>query len=683
VIRICLVLGLACLPWRAQAFQAAPDPAQDLLDRAYKALGAKDYERAIQSFLEALALAPDRPNVRKDLAYTYLKVGEPVAARDQFGEAMRLDPNDVHVALEYAFLCYETKERARARRIFDQIRKTGPPEARATAEQAFRNIDRALEEGISRWSEAAARTPDNFSAHHELATLAEERDELALAEKHYREAWRVRPDLRSLLLDIGRVWKAQGRVEEANAALLAASRGAEPRVAEAARELLPKRYPYLNEFRKALELDPKNTELRREMAYFLLQLGRKDEAEQEFRKITANGASDLLSVAQVGFLKLGENDVEGALPYLERVLSGTDQKLAEKVRAALNLPPELPPQAPASASGGGPVEPSDVRAMAFKSYEAGYLQDALRYLQQAHSNDPLDFEVMLKLGWAYNMAKEDDLAVRWFALARRSPQAEVAREASRAYKNLRPTQRPYQFAMWLYPMYSSRWESGFGYGQFKTEFKFKGIPVYPYVSLRLVGDTKGVAGGPLPQYLSESSIIVGGGIRTDYWHGLMLWAEAGSAISYLDRRRQDTGAALPDYRGGVAWSKGFGHLLGGESAGGFFETNADGVFISRFDNDFLMYWQNRAGYTAPVIEALGGLQIQLLMHMNLTADFRRFYWANFGEIGPGCQFRWKGWPGPLRFTVSYLHGVYTRKEGNPRGPTFNDLRIGMWYAFTR
>ena len=49
----------------------------------------------------------------------------------------------------------------------------------------------------------------------------------------------------------------QAQAERANAALLAASRGAEPRTAEAARELLPARYPYVYEFEEALsKLDP-------------------------------------------------------------------------------------------------------------------------------------------------------------------------------------------------------------------------------------------------------------------------------------------------------------------------------------------------------------------------------------------------------------------------------------------
>ncbi len=119
---------------------------------------------------------------------------------------MEIDPNDTQVAMEYAFLCYETKEQQQARRIFDRIRKTGD----ATAEQAFQNIDAPLAAGIERWKKAIEMGADNFSAHFELATLAEQRDELALAAEHYEKAWRLLPDRRSVLVDLGRVWKALG-----------------------------------------------------------------------------------------------------------------------------------------------------------------------------------------------------------------------------------------------------------------------------------------------------------------------------------------------------------------------------------------------------------------------------------------------------------------------------------------
>ena len=43
---------------------------------------------------------------------------------------------------------------------------------------------------------------------------------------------------------------------------------------------------------------------------------------------------------------------------------------------------------------------------------------------------------MLKLGWTYNILKDDRDAVLWFDLARRSPDAKTAAEASHAYHNL-------------------------------------------------------------------------------------------------------------------------------------------------------------------------------------------------------------------------------------------------------
>ncbi|MFB3850426.1 MAG: tetratricopeptide repeat protein, partial [Acidobacteriota bacterium] len=167
-----------------------------LFQDPYEALRAKDWDRAIVLLRQA--------GLRKDLAYALLKTGDTEAARDEFEQVMRQDPGDRQAALEYAFLCYETKRRAEARRVFDRLRKLGD----ATAEQAFQNIDRPLAEGIARWRAVVAQSPDNLSARRELARLAEERDDLPLAAENYLAAWRLRPDDRELLLDLGRVWQA-------------------------------------------------------------------------------------------------------------------------------------------------------------------------------------------------------------------------------------------------------------------------------------------------------------------------------------------------------------------------------------------------------------------------------------------------------------------------------------------
>ncbi len=59
------------------------------------------------------------------------------------------------------------------------------------------------------------------------------------------------------------------------------------------------------EFQQALELDPKNVELRRELAFLLLQMDRPGEAEREFRALAEPPPGDLLAVAQLGFLLYG------------------------------------------------------------------------------------------------------------------------------------------------------------------------------------------------------------------------------------------------------------------------------------------------------------------------------------------------------------------------------------------
>jgi Flp pilus assembly protein TadD len=676
VFRITFALAVTLASLVAQS----PDPAYKPLENAYQALRDKNYDRAIAGFEQAIGLAPDRESIRKDLAYALLKVGENDAARDQFGEAMRLAPTDQHVALEYAFLCFETKQQALARRIFDGIRKAGDAASQATAEQAFQNIDQPLAAGIARWQKALEFEPGNFSAHQELATLAEQRDQLELAAEHYAAAWKLRPAERSLMLDLGRVWRLLGRDEEADILLLAASRGRPPRVAERARELLPDRYPYLYEFEKALQVDPGNVELRREYAYLLLAMEKKEEAEREFQALHNTAPDDLLSSAQLGFLLLNRQDFAGAQPLLDQVLQGSDPELADRVRVALKIP-----QTPNSRETPAQQASEEAKALAEKSIKAGYMKDALKYLTIAHENDPADFSTMLKLGWAYNVLHDDRDAVQWFSQASKSPDPSISREAKQAYRNLAPEFQRLRTTVWIFPLFSSRWHDVFGYGQIKTELKLGRLPVRPYFSVRFVGDTRQTigptTGNANPQYLSESSFIVGIGAATLPWRGITGWFEAGEAIKYLPSRT-DVGAMIPDYRGGISYAKGFGHLLN-NSKGLFLETNDDVVFVSRFQDDMLYYSQNRAGYTFASAEGFAGLQAQLYWNGSATADRLHQYWANYAETGPGLRFRFRDLPKSLLFSVNFLRGAYTINLDNPRRPNFFDLRIGIWYAFSR
>ena len=659
------------------AFAQTTDPAYEALVKAFDSLRAHDYDNAIASFQKAAALSPKRTDIRKNLAYTLLKTGDSDAAREQFGEAMRLDSADLHVALEYAFLCYEAREdaparKAEARRIFARVRDTAPDQTiRSTASQAFANIDLPLRDAIERWQQVLATSKPTFSARYELAQTAEARDALELAAANYEAAFQLSPERKSVLLELARVERARGNSAGAMAAWLAASRGLEPRAAELARERMPERYPFVYEFRDALKLDPHNQKLHRELAYLLLSMSEKDpavreEAEQEFQSLNVEAPDDYLAAAQLGLLLLADHRDDDAMPLLKKVIAHGDSATANRARMALHMPLVLEERASSEA-------PLDPRLLADRSYNAGFLKDALRYYTLAREANPFDPAIALKLGWTNNLLHDDQSALHWFGIARQSTDPSVASEASQAWRNLNPSFERLRFTAWMFPLYSSRWSDLFGYGQAKEEVRIGKLPFRPYASVRLVGDARRYTSGAVSQSLSESAFIVAGGVATKPWRGLMAWGEAGMAFSYLGAGH------WRDYRGGVNFARTKGAPLASEKPGRFAETTADSVFVSRFNNDLINYSQSKIGYTS----LFGDLHAQSFLSVNVTFDARRQYWANFAEFGPGMRFHFPGTPPAMNLTIMAVRGIYLVNEGNPRRPNFNDIRAGLWYAFTK
>jgi hypothetical protein len=308
----------------------------------------------------------------------------------------------------------------------------------------------------------------------------------------------------------------------------------------------------------------------------------------------------------------------------------------------------------------------DAKVMAERSIKAGYMKDALKYLQVAHEDDPGDFAVMLKLGWTYNILHQDRTAFRWFDLARKSPDPQISAEAATAWNSLRAGTERFRTTAWFFPIFSTRWHDLFAYGQVKTEVRTS-LPIRPYISVRFVGDTRQTVGAATvaPQFLSESAFVVGVGVATVPWRGITGWAEAGNSIGYLTRHM------LPDYRGGVSMAR----ALRSESTGWFADTAIDALYVSRFDNDFLATAQNRAGYTIGPPE----LRSQLYWNANVTLDSKRQDWANFFETGPGLRFTSSRMPKSMYLTVNALRGACLIDAR----PHFTDLRTGLWYAITR
>jgi len=668
-LQLCAIAVLCALTAPAQT------PGDPDLNQAYKSLSQKDYDSAIALFRKGLQLQPSNAAAHKDLAYTLLKAGENADARDEFERAMHLNANDETAALEYAFLAFETKKPIEARRMFYRLRYKASASTRATAEQAFRNIDKPLADGIARWQQALARAPNptdisTFSAHWELAQLAELRDDLPLAAEQYEICRKLKPQLPELLLILGRVWQQLNRLDESHAALLAASRSRDSRTAELALEQMTcpgqaadapctaqLRYPYPYEFVDALKLDPENLTLRRELAYLYLAMHDDKHAVEQFQQVLSINPRDPLARRQL------------------------DSLLGFKSRAAA---------APSPAASGASAA-SDAKSMGMKSLKLGYMRDAIKYLLQAHEEDPNDSEVMLQLGWAYNLAKDDAEAKSWFSLARNSDDPQIAAEATKAFHALNGDALP-QTTLWALPMFSSRWMDVFTYSQIKHTLPLPWQRVNKlvsfYLSTRFMGDMRGEVPTAFGAgYLSESSLIFGVGAASKTWHHLTGWLEAGESVNYMPGRR-DEGYAIPDYRGGVNFSKGFGQLLGSKTPGFFYETTADAIYVSRFDKDWMFYSQHRAGRT---FHAWDKTTAQVLFNVNYVGDVKSQYWANSLEIGPGAKVHLPWMRPNVYLSADLLHGFYLRGDYYPpcalKGCApqagYNDVRVSFWYAFTK
>jgi hypothetical protein len=311
-----------------------------------------------------------------------------------------------------------------------------------------------------------------------------------------------------------------------------------------------------------------------------------------------------------------------------------------------------------------PARKGDLSAidMADRSFQLGYLRDALGYYEAVEHANPGVPHVALRLGWTNHMLGDDRAAYAWFGKARKSGDPQIAAEARRAWKNLRPEQAAVRPTIWIVPMYSTRWRSAFAYGQVKAEFRAGKLPFRPYATLRFAGDS-GAANVPMP--LSERAVTPALGIATKPWKRVSFWAEGGGNIG---------NTRGPDARAGVTHAKGFGHLLGAETPGAFYVIENGVNYASRFGNNVMFGTQNRAGYT------IGRLQAGWLF--GASTDTRQEYWANFVEFGPSVRMTVPGLPPGLAVNAEFVRGRNFFNQYNPRKPSYWDLRVGLLYAFT-
>jgi tetratricopeptide (TPR) repeat protein len=351
--------------------QPPQDPAYTALNRAYEQLRLKQYDDAVASFRRVLELDPTRIAIHKEIAYTLQKMGETEQAVEAFEAYHRALPSDYTTIMELAYLYAQVQKEDRALEFFKMAAQSSDPAQAAQARQGFQNVEGPIMAEITRWRAATAQDAQNFDARESLADAYVMHGEAAAAIEQYAWLRREAPTRYRHLITLAELHGKLGasHADAARAYALLAMRAPDPRVTAQGRALFGERYPYLYELQMALELEPWQTEIRkevnfitkkeepvtaptpataaddpvrrhRELGYASLAKSFLDDAVREFTEVHRLDPSDDQAVLQLALLYNMLKKDQIALGWFKLARASRDRKVAEQARQAIhNLEP--------------------------------------------------------------------------------------------------------------------------------------------------------------------------------------------------------------------------------------------------------------------------------------------------------------------------------------------------------
>ena len=195
----------------------AEDP--ELLD-AHQMLGsldsqAGDHEAAITRFSTALALDPEHAASLFGLAAAYRKLGRLDEALLGFERLLALAPRDTKAALAASEILVARQELPRALELLDRAAEgREAPALLDTLRGEVLTLMGRTEAARAAFEHALEVEPDLAQPHFNLAVLAEERGDAAVAARHYERAVELTPGHFQARFNLGRLYGALDRPAE-------------------------------------------------------------------------------------------------------------------------------------------------------------------------------------------------------------------------------------------------------------------------------------------------------------------------------------------------------------------------------------------------------------------------------------------------------------------------------------
>ncbi|MBI5281556.1 MAG: tetratricopeptide repeat protein [Candidatus Solibacter usitatus] len=256
--------------------------------------------KAIENYKLAMREDPETGSLAQELAELYLQSGQIRSAVNEFEEAVKRNPDDVN-----------------ARRILGRLYT-----ARIREGQQTRMNEEMLKQAIAQYEKVSEKAPkdvDNWLMIGRLQKLAQNS---GAAEKAYKQALGIEPENEDALTGLAMVYSDLGdtagasqmlrRVADKNPSLRTLTALA------AAYEQMKEYKQAAETYRRALELNKENTDLKRAYAQALFAAEELGAARTVFEELSAEEPNDLLSALRLSQIHRQERDFGKAQEYARK-----------------------------------------------------------------------------------------------------------------------------------------------------------------------------------------------------------------------------------------------------------------------------------------------------------------------------------------------------------------------------
>lgn len=417
-------------------------------------------------------------------------------------------------------------------------------------------------------------------------------------------------------------------------------------------------------FLKALEADPGNSPLRKDLAYAYVRQGSLLSAADQFEIVYRTHPEDLATALELGFLYNQMNRDALSAKYFKAAAQSLDPEVSKSAREALNT-----------------LRDGTIQARKEQGYELlrqNRRSEAIAVFEEVRQQDPHDYSTVMQLGYLYDEEGQKKNAERMFRAAADSANPQVAEQARTALRTTQGMRGWWFGSLYFAPFYTSRFGNEINSLDAKVGLQPSRY-FQPYIGLRLTRDTRSQT-GRLPVIFSDNTAVLSLGVQSrPFGPAAVVYAEAGTAFSLLDNPQH--GRAIPDYRTGISWFKPWGSGLAeavretSRRTALFGEAYSDLAYYSRYGQNVIGYLQIKEGLT---LSRKHVLPMQVFAAVNLIKDSQSDFYNNVAELGPGLRLAPLKRLPMVQIQAQYLRGYYMtqgHRTRNPYGPNYNDYRL--------